>query len=134
MAINTYKGKKQAVLVDMYGEFTKLAFSFPTDTEIFYSCSLLFNDKMYVLGGETKRRQISRVTDCGLRRIGNLDFDFNQGACSLMQSSTLILCFAWSTKEGKVCRVADSPTASFKKIRESNYHHYAIKIASNGGK
>ena len=118
----------------MDGGFTKLAFSFPTDTEVDLSCSLLFNDKMYIFGGRYEKRQISRVKDCGLKRIGNLDFDFLHGTCALMQSTTLVLCFDWFRYGGKVCRIADSPTASFKKIRESNYHHYAIKIVSNEGK
>ena len=116
----------------MAGGFTKLAFSFPPVTEV-HACSLLFNDRMYLFGGANEERQISRVTGCGLKRIGDLNFDFSEGTCTLMQSSTVLLCFAWSNYEGKVCRVADSPTASFKTIRDSNYNHYGIKIASNGG-
>ena len=134
MALNTYKGNKQAFLVDMAGGFTNLTFSFASDTEVYNSCSLLFNDKMYIFGGRNEMRQISQVTDCRLKHIGNLDFDFRAGTCTLMQSSTLILCFAWTNDEGKLCRKADSPTASFKEIRKSNYYHYASKIASNGGK
>ena len=118
----------------MAGGSTKLAFSFPSKTEVFDSCSLLLNDKMYIFGGHNELRQISEVTECGLKRIGTLDFHFLAGACALMQSTTLILCFDRFNDEGKVCRVANSPTASFKKIQESNYHHYTIKIASNGGK
>ena len=118
----------------MAGGFTKLAFSFPADTEVEEACSLLFNDEMYVFGGLYEMRQISKVTGCGLKRIGNLDFYFHAGTCTLMQSSTLLLCFDYYRYGGKVCRVADRPTASFKKIRESNYHHYSAKIASNGGK
>ena len=118
----------------MAGGFVKLAFSFPSDTEVYNSCSLLFNDKMYIFGGYNEMRQISEIKDCGLKRIGNLEFDFDGGACTVIQSSTLILCFDWYRHGGKVCRVANSPTASFKKIPESNFYHYISKIASNGGK
>ena len=134
MAINTRKGNKQAVLVDMAGGFTNLTFSFASDTEVYNSCSLLFNDKMFVFGGLDEKRQISQVKNCGLKRIASLDFDFDRGTCALTQSSTIILCFAWSNYEGQVCRIADSPTASFTKLQESNYYHYMTKIASNGGK
>ena len=84
MAINTYEGNKQAVLVDMAGGFTNLTFSFPANTEVDDSCSLLFNDKMFVFGGLNEKRQISKVTGCGLKRIGDLDFDFHAGACTLI--------------------------------------------------
>ena len=134
MAINTVKVNRRAFLVDNTGGFTKLAFSFASNTEVDHSCSLLFNDKMFVFGGYVKKRQISQVKNCGLKRFASLDFDFDRGTCALTQSSTIILCFAWSNYEGRLCRIAYSPTASFTKLKESNYYHYMTKIASNGGK
>ena len=44
-----------------------------------------------------------------------------------------MLCFDLRNKEGRVCRVSESPTGSFNKILESIYHHYSIDIASNEG-
>ena len=116
----------------MAGGFTKLAFSFPSDTEVYLSCSLVFNNKMFVFGGLNEKRQISRVSGCDLVRIGNLDFDFVSGACTIFKSQ-ILLCFDWQSSKGRVCRVASGPTISFSKIPESNYHHYLNKIASNGG-
>ena len=133
LAINTYKGNKQAVLVNMAGGFTKLAFSFPSDTDVYNSCSLVFNNKMFVFGGWSVKRQISQVSSCGLVRIGSLDFDFYNGACTIFHSQ-ILLCFDWSQNEGHVCRLAKSPTGLFSKVRSSYYHHYSTKIASNGSK
>ena len=134
MAINTYKGNKQAVLVNMVGGFTLLnSFSFPSSTEVGLSCSLVFNNKLYVFGGTNERRQISTVHGCGLKCVGSLNFDFKSGACTTVQGSRILLCFGYSTFEGKVCRISNHPTGPFAKIRESNYHHYRAKIASNKG-
>ena len=134
LAINKRKGNRQAVLVDMGGGFTNLdSFSFPSNTEVDHSCSLVFNNSMFLFGGRDQKRQISRVVDCGLKHIGNLDFDFRHGAVTVIQSQVL-LCFNWIEGEGQVCRIASSPTGSFSKIQQSNYHHFNTKIASNGGK
>ena len=116
----------------MAGGFIKLAFSFPSDTEVYISCSLIFNNRMFVFGGWNEKRQISRVSGCNLVRIGNLGFDFCSGGCTIFKSQ-ILLCFDWQSSEGRVCRVASSPTTSFSKIPESNYHHYSTKIATNGG-
>ena len=132
MAINTYNFTKQAVLVNIAGGFTKLSFSFASDTEVLFSCSLVFKGTMYVFGGYVKRRQISQVSGCGLDRVGTLGFDFYTGACTVFKSQVL-LCFDRTRNEGRVCRVAKSPTGSFSKIQKSNYHHYTTNIASNKG-
>ena len=118
----------------MAGGFKNLEFSFPSDTGVIYSCSLVFNGVMYVFGGTTPHnRQISRVRGCGLVHIGNLDFSFYDGACSVTQNK-ILLCFDELKWEGRVCRKASSPTGLFSKIPESNYHHFRTAIASNGGK
>ena len=120
----------------MVGGFTKLAFSFPSDTQVYLSCSLIFNNKMYVFGGSNLKRQISTVDGCGLKRIGSLNFDFERGACTTVQGTGTLLCFSNSKSsktEGQECRVSSSPIGSFTKIKNSNYIHYQTKIASNGG-
>ena len=88
---------------------------------------------MYVFGGVNEMRQISQVTGCGLERIGNLAFDLRSGACTVIRNKQIMLCFDYQNYEGRVCRVGQSPTGSFNKIQESNYHHYGTHIASNEG-
>ena len=139
LAINTfngslvdYKGKKQAFSIDPSGGYDELNFDFADNTEVDNSCSLVFNNMMYVFGGSNERRQISQVTGCGLERIGNLAFDFS-GACTVISNKEIMLCFSWWNGEGRVCRVGQSPTGSFNTIKQSNYHHYLTHIASNEG-
>ena len=120
----------------MAGGFKKLDFSFSPDTEVYHSCSLVFNDILYVFGGTKQRRQISRVNGCGLVRVGTLNFDLDLGACTVSQNK-ILLCFDNSVSkgdQGRVCRKASTPTGLFSTIPESNYHHVRTAIASNGGK
>ena len=137
LAINTFNGIKTAVLVGMVDGFTKLdSFSFHSDTEVYFSCSLVVKGIMYVFGGSVsngKTRQISKVSGCGLNRTGTLNFDFYLGACTVTQGK-ILLCFDWAQREGRVCRASSSPTGLFSKISDTNHHHYMTKIASTGGK
>ena len=137
MAINSRDSIKQAFLLDMTGGFTKLcSFSFNFDTEVADSCSLVFQGKMYVFGGSLssgKTNQISQVSGCKLIRIGTLNFNLNSGACTVTQTSKIMVCFDFTNGEGKVCRISNSPTGTFVKISHSNYHHYTTSIASTGG-
>ena len=116
----------------------KKEFSFPKvgepQAEVWESCSLTFKDKMYVFGGTLEGYQISEVRNCkGIQRIGDLKFGFNNGACTVIREKTIMLCFDLRNEEGKVCRVAKSPTGQFDKIKLSNFDHYSSQIASNKG-
>ena len=87
------------------------------DTEVFYSCSATLNDELFVFGGyntsNNKRKQVpyckiiqkytvsievSKVVDCGLKRIGDLSYDFILGACGtfFFPQERIILCFSQS--------------------------------------
>ena len=86
---------------------------------------------MYVFGGHNDRRQICQVTGCGLERIRSLAYDLVDGACTVIRNKYIMLCFDTENDAGRVCRSAQSPTGSFGKIDDSNYHHYMTHIASN---
>ena len=136
MAINSDHRGNQAFAIYPFG-YDELNFNFPTNTELYYpSCPLVFNNKLYAFGGSDHIRQISQVIGCGLERIGNLEFDFFAGACTVMGGKQIMLCFHGipTAKQGRVCRVAQSPTGPYNTIQESNYHHYGTNIASSGGK
>ena len=57
---------------------------------------------MMIVGGDLSEsyvRQISIVESCGLRKIGELPFNFYNGACNSFRGAdgiqTAILCFQW---------------------------------------
>ena len=37
---------------------------------------------MIVFGGDSQKRQISEIDNCALKRIGDLSFDHDSGACT----------------------------------------------------
>ena len=63
-------------------------FTFEDQTQIWYSCSAVFNGEMLVFGGYYNTgyaRQWSSVGSCSLRSEGKLDFDLDRGACNTIQ-------------------------------------------------
>lgn len=50
------------------------------DTEIIRSCSAMLNGEFFIFGGTNFKRQLSKVAECGLKRIGDLSFEFYRGA------------------------------------------------------
>ena len=137
MAINTFNGINQAFSVDPNSGHVKMDLNFPGNIEVHQSCSVVFNAKMFIFGGKKETRQIAEVSlKCGIDRIGDLPFDFVNGACTAIKGDYLMLCF--DIKEGyqgRVCRIDQSPTGSLDKInKESNFTHYRAKVASIDGK
>lgn len=96
---------------------------------------------MFVYGGRNdfnrqilNLRQISRVANCGLNRIGQLPFNLQAGACAVVNEKIIIICFDWFESHGRLCRFTYSPTGPFEQMKISNYHHYQIDVAVNNGK
>jgi len=94
------------------------------DTEVYTSCSAQLNGEVFVFGGSNtnynKKKQVnqlffnygtflqynlfqlqvSKVVGCGLKRIGDLNYDFSVGACGtyLFPQERILLCFGTSYK------------------------------------
>ena len=61
-------------MFDNDGTSKSVGFDFKSG-EVFCSCSTTFNNRMYIFGGAENKRQISEVTGCELKQIGQLGFD-----------------------------------------------------------
>ena len=136
LAINTFNGNNQAFSVDPNSGHVKMDFNFQGNIEVHQSCSVVFNDKMFIFGGKKEHRQIAEVSSkCGIDRIGDLPFDFVNGACTVIKGDYIMLCFDIKQGyQGKVCRIDQSPTGPLDKInKESNFTHYRAKVASVDG-
>ena len=85
------------------------------DTQVYHSCSATLNGETYVFGGNNEKNQvfipqfvlkifyalqISKIIGCGLKRIGDLNYDFYLGACGtyLFPEERVMLCFGDSYK------------------------------------
>ena len=55
----------------------------------------IFEEHFLISFSEPKdlKRQISKVSKCGLDRVGNLTFDFLYGGCSNWQDEAILFCF-----------------------------------------
>ena len=106
-------------------------FSIDDDAEVDESCSIIWNNDLYVYGGKRKKTQISKVTKCRLEKVGTLAFAHSNGDCLNVADEQIYLCFDYWTK--KTCRMGSSPMGHFTAITDSNYDHQMTRIATDGG-
>ena len=131
MAINTRDGNKLAYSINPRGGYEQLDFQFNDNTEVYRSCSLQWKNHYYVFGGENQKKQVSMVNENRLERKGSLNFDFDRGACTVLNQVNIVLCFDYH--ETKFCRKSNKPLGSFAKLLNSNYDHRYTRIASFDG-
>ena len=126
------KGKR-AYSINPRGGYDQLDFEFGDDTEVENSCSLQWQNRYFVFGGDyEQQKQVSMVNGNRLERKGSLDFDFDNGGCTVLNQRTIVLCFDFY--ETKVCRQSNNPLGSFTKLPNSNHEHESTRIASFDGK
>ena len=106
-----------------------------SDSEIRGSCSVTWQNVFYVFGGNTKKRQISKLDGCELKSVGTLEFDHNLGSCSNMNDNMLYLCFNTDAADDySKCRSATGPLETFTEIPTTSYdHRYARTASSESG-
>ena len=115
-------------LIETAGE---LSTSFKTSgQEVYDSCGVTFQNKQYIFGGNTNKRQVLQIEDCGLIRIGTTEFDHVRGACG-STNTMIVLCF--NSFDAKRCRQASSPTGRWTQMQLSTYHHRFTSIAISQG-
>ena len=125
--------KTPPLLVDAEGRSdSNFIFSFGEETDVQGSRSVTYRNRLFVYGGYIFQRQISEVKECELRRVGNLDFDHYDGACSNTNDRLIYLCFGGDNK--RLCRSADDPFGNFTETAPSTFDHRSIKTAASPGK
>ena len=85
LVLNSIAGWKPALLIDSSGRQDKLGcFTPDSDSAAYATCSLVWQNELYIFGGDYNRRQISKLIRYNLSVIGSLQFDFRSGACTNM--------------------------------------------------
>ena len=128
---------RRAFSINLHGGYQKLDSYYGNDTEVRKACSLQWYNHFYIFGGVEEKRQVSMVNGNRLERKGDLDFDFNDGRCTVLNQRTIVLCFPLNdgTAGGAdVCRQSNLPLGSFTDLPNSNYKHRETSIASYDGK
>ena len=90
-------------------------FTFGEGTNVEYSCSVTWQNRMIVYGGWGEYQyQISEVNDCTLKMIGKLPFIHLYGSCTVADQQ-IYLCFSQFPSEtaGKLCYQTSDPLGKF---------------------
>ena len=111
-------------------------FTFSSGTEVVGSCSIVWRDQMFVFGGGNQKHQISKVENCRLTSIGQLNFSMNHGACTNVGNELVFICFhdIDDSSTYKRCLKANQPLAPFQAAKDSSHPHRDTRIGNNGGK
>ena len=119
-----------STLVDLNGNWMYCpAFTIADDVEVDLSCGVRYQDQLYVYGGRKNKRQIAKITNKSLAKVGSLPFDFTQGGCS-STTEKIFLCFHFNG-DMKTCYKTTNPIAQFEETTKSIHEHRAMKFASS---
>ena len=82
--------------MDSNGDYKSIDFKMESLTEVYQSCSATINGEFYIFGGETQSRQISKIRDCSLKRVGDLPYELQYPACGTFRfpEERSMICFA----------------------------------------
>ena len=97
---------------------------------MFKACSVIWRNEAYLLGGRDERKQISKLFDCELRRIGTLPFDFVLGGCAVGKN-LMFMCFHPDTQK---CYKTDEPLGSrrdYSQTEKTKFEHQMTRIAAS---
>ena len=82
--------------MDSNGDYKSIDFKMESLTEVYQSCSATINGEFYIFGGATQSRQISKISDCSLKRVGDLPYELQYPACGTFRflEERSMICFA----------------------------------------
>ena len=128
---------ENAVIINSKGYYNpNVCFNFK-DAGVKQSCFLTFRNEVFVFGGSKDfhraKYQLSQLFDHEIRRIGELPFEFNFGACANVSNRRIYLCFNRGLKDKKedqkTCHFAKDPRGNFTQMAKSNSSHLQITLA-----
>ena len=120
--ITDFNGKNDDNFYFMYGD----------NTVVGRSCALTFQNQLYILGGYgIYNRQISKLVDQELRRVGTLSFDHSLGGCANIGDRKILVCFDEHTENYNQCRFSDEPEGTFVRMPNSTYSHRWVRMAAS---
>ena len=132
LVLSSNQGWKPAMLVNLAGGQEELTcFERDDTTEAYKSCSINWQNQLFIFGGSSEKRQISQLSGYKLKRIGDLLFDLDKGACGVM-GNKLFLCFSYD--DGRRCRRSNSPFEQFSEVALSAYWHRNIQATCSDSK
>ena len=131
LVLNNYQGSwNPAMLINSDGRQEELnCFTHNDSSEAYCSCSLTWNNEMYIFGGSSNKRQISKLVWYNLQLIGSLPFDFRFGGCTNMAGRKIFLCF--DVLNNKRCHWSTDPLGKLNDLPLASYSHQDTQISSS---
>ena len=126
----------EPIITDLSGKNeVSTYFQIEDGIEIDLSCGVTFENQFFVYGGKEKNRQIARVEDCSLKKIGELPqyFGMAGGGCTVAKGH-VYLCFGGKSNVRacvKTTNPSDTSTSSFISIASSHYTHGLTRVAAS---
>ena len=130
LILNTRSSNNKPILTDLNGKAMNCpAFTIADGVEVDHSCAVTYQGRFYVYGGISYKRQIAKVTDKELTKVGSLLFDFTSGGCS-STTEKILVCFH---RDGdlRTCHKTTNPIAQFEETTKSIHEHRSIRFASS---
>ena len=135
LTLSTYLGDHEPLLINTYG-YGSTQFRFDVQATVYKSCSLVFQNRMFVLGGSAfSKRQIAEIRgeSCSIAPLDSghvLPFNLEYGACTVVADTHAVLCF--DEDANRVCYATRSAAFDdFDEIEQSKFHHRHTRIASS---
>ena len=119
------------------GQKELTCFETGSKTAAWTSCSVNWQNRFYIFGGHDydHLRQISLLQGHKLQRVGTLSFNHRYGACSVLSSQYIFLCFnGLSPNDYKRCRRSNGPLETFSEVSQSNHEHKWILTSCSESK
>ena len=131
MSGSTNKLKPAILINGPYQNDVADCFEYDEKTEIYGACSVSWQNKMHLFGGNIEKKQISRLDDFKLTFLKSLSFEHQSGACSVIRNQ-IVLCFG-TDKHFDLCRQSSGPLKNFTTIARAKNPHYLTPISSSNG-
>ena len=139
LILSTLLNPREPIITNAAGlDKRNFSFEFEPDTQVYYGCSLTWKNELFILGGGSELRQISKVEKCSLQRIGSLQQTnglplFSQtGSCVNINNEKIYICFV--VNNSPECFKAASPTDRYDLVTaQSHYDHSTTRIAASQG-
>ena len=135
LVLNTWSQTTFPILTDLSGRVDyNFYFLMGVNVTIFKSCSINWRNEFYIYGGDSSNGyQISKLSGTHVERIGDLNVDFQHGACGVA-GNKIYLCFSEAKNTtAKECVRASDPLDDFKQGPSTSYDHYFIQLAASTG-
>ena len=134
LVLNTYYSTNVPLVIDSSGNSRQPNFEFKDETEAEYSCGVSFKNRMYIYGGGYDKKQISKIVDCSVTRVGSLAFDHYRAGCAT-GGDEVYLCFNYAdSNDYQKCRKSANPEKDFQETSMSNHPHCRTRTAASKGK